>query len=1054
MLYLHHSNSLKKLGGILLDFIHSTEVSALKPEQILVQNPGMKRWLQQHISANCGIAANLEFPLPSRFIWDVFLTQFKDIDTLSAYDAEVLRWRLLDLLQSHRDDARFSMLNTYQKLDDRALASFQLAQKMASLFDQYLVYRPHMIRHWEQEKPLQDPTEAWQAELWRLLRQSSSEPHRAHMIKRLIDRLRRHQMDFDALPHRLFVFGISAMSPLYMDVLAMLGQHIDVHILNLNPCLHYWGDIQSRKEQIRQGQQPIVDNELLASMGKQGRDYFDQFYDCGVDYVENDAYVDSQPTNLLQRVKHDILTLSPSNTSQDFKQDNSIQVVSCYSELRELQVLHDRLLDMLQQDPGLQPHDIVIMCPDINTLSPYIEAVFGQQPGHRKIPFSISDQNQLTSSPLLQVLLQWIMLPGSRFSASEIMGWLELPALQRAYKLDPEQVEVIRHWVKNNHVHWGLNKAHKQQLNLGQEHINTWWHAISRLLNAYIMGTSTELYGRHIAAQTIITTSEFKLLGQLQKLLDDLARYAKILDKAMTLHEWQRCINEMIEQLLDLDDDEEWLIKPLRDEMSGWNLQAQQANFKQPVDAILVTQLLKQALSQGRAHHHYLAGGINFCNLIPMRTLPFKVVCLIGMGGQYFPRTEIPVQFDLIARNPRKGDRSRREDDRYMFLQSLLACESRFYISYVGQDKNDDSTIEPSVLVSELIDHIQQTTGHQLEIEQSTLHPFSVKNFVAGSYAEQWCIQPDQDIPHPFNQKIEDLESVSSLDLDEIIRFYKNPFRHFMRTRLNMSLDEYDEVIEDEENFTISPLQRSMLLNEMLQDRLQDQQSMDKYLYSGALVEQNFGLLQLTELNEKVERMHQALTANEHFKGLERIQHSIKVGNINLTANIPSYATRSLLQISPANISGRFLFSLWIQHCFLCAGQWSQGCDFYYKDASRDFFRHDKLDKLSVDEANAELENLLQGYLQGQQQLMPFFANTAYRYEKKKIEQGEQQGLELIKSLWEPGEYNNFYEAQDTYILTGLKNPVINHSHLPQEFFSLSSRFMLKAVSHQQGFKS
>jgi len=644
MLYLHHGNDIRILKDHLVKQLQESPLTPLQAEHILVQNPGMKRYLQQQISTAGGIAANMEFPLPSRFIWDIFLDQFDDVQQLSAYDAEVLRWWLLKLLQQHLDDPQLSLLKSYQQQDDSGVAAFQLAERLALLFDQYLVYRPQMINQWERLEKSFTGAELWQSYLWRLLRTEYPQPHRAELIQRLIKKIDRGGLGHSSLPPRLFVFALSAMSPMYMNVLAALAEWLDVHIYIVNPSRHYWGDILSHREQIKRGQSPFIENELLASLGRQGRDYIDEFYNNGRAYEDYHHFTDITPDSLLNLLKHDILNFTRTPAAFDLSRDDSIQLVSCYSEVRELQSLHDYLLKQLQYDTQLQPHDIVVMCPDINQLAPYIDAVFGEQTQSRKIPYSISDHNVLSSTPLLQAILEWINLPASRFTATDISGWLELPALQRAYQLDDMALQSIRYWIAHHHIRWGRDAAHRNSLGFAADDLNTWAHGIRQLISSYLMPQDDGHNRNSVMANVVISQQELIALGQLQKLLDDLAQWQQRMAQPRELQEWQGQINDMIDQLLQLDEEEEWLITPLRDEMATWQQQVQQASYQQPVEPAVIHHLLHQALQQGSTHHYYLSGGVNFCNLIPMRTLPFKVVCLIGMGNQQFPRSDVGLQ--------------------------------------------------------------------------------------------------------------------------------------------------------------------------------------------------------------------------------------------------------------------------------------------------------------------------------------------------------------------------------------------------------------------------
>jgi len=1028
MLNLHHSNSLEQLNLILLQQLAKPSDSVLRPELILVQNPGMKRWLQQQISLASRVAANFEFPLPSRFIWDVFLSQFDDVEDLSAYDADVLRWRIMQLLDQQVTDKPLSVLNTYLQQDEHGLQRFQLAEKLAGLFDQYLVYRPAMIRTWEQGKANHSDVEAWQSHLWRLLRQQDPQPHRALLIQRLLKHLKHGQVNTQNLPERLFVFALSAMSPLYMNVLQALGKHLEVHIFILNPCKHYWGDILSKKELVNRNQPVLVENELLASLGKQGRDYIDQFYDDLESPEEYHYFIDKPPVSLLQRIQFDILHLGLEEVEQTFQPDKSIQVVSCYSELRELQVLHDRLLEMLEDDNELQPHDIVVMSPDVDTLAPYIEAVFGMQPEQKRIPFSISDNNELASMPLMQAVIDWVGLATSRFSASEILAWLELPALQRKYGLAAQDLEIIRHWINSTHIHWGLDQEHKRAIGLGRNNLNTWAHGIHQLLTAYLMIDEQAMLGDYPAASTLLSSAEFKSLGQLHKFLDDLAFWARRLQVPYPLIDWQLHINDLLDTFLQPDDDEEWMLKTLRDQLAAWKLQSIQGGYIEKLEPALMTQLLLQTLQQGFSHHYYLTGAINFCNLIPMRTLPFKVVCLIGMGDNHFPRKDIPLQFDLISRFPQKGDRSRREDDRYMFLQSLLSAQQNLYISYVGQNRKDDSIIEPSVVVRELLDQVKQCTGVELSIEKTALQPFSADNYLRGSYAELWQIdKPIQ--PVPFAQPIEARPIEADLSLHELIRFFSNSPRAFMEQRLNMSLLDYTDASEDEEPFALDPLARYQvkraLIDDLLDNGIIHQQ---KYLNSGALAQENNGVIQLEGQQQEAENLFHLISGHEQFSHEHVYTIDLVTDQRRLHGGIKSYSQKGLLQFSLSAKKGTSLFPYWIQHCVLCATEQSSFTELFFKQ-EKVSFKH-----LGREQAIKHVTDFIHLFDQGLNQIIPLYLDTSFDYLQQKLKTDELRAKNKVMALWSGDSFQSFFEAQDPYILTSQKNG----DEWPEEFFHLA----------------
>jgi exodeoxyribonuclease V gamma subunit len=165
------------------------------------------------------------------------------------------------------------------------------------------------------------------------------------------------------------------------------------------------------------------------------------------------------------------------------------------------------------------------------------------------------------------------------------------------------------------------------------------------------------------------------------------------------------------------------------------------------VEIEVVKSCLENLLEHVNFGHGFISSGVTFCAMLPMRSIPFKVVCLVGMNMDAFPRESKILGFDLMAKNPRIGDRSRRNDDKYLFLEALISARNKLYISYVGQSIRDNTRISPSVLVSELIDYIKEGFGlsedeivtfHRLQAfsseyfnTDSKLFSYSNENFAA-----------------------------------------------------------------------------------------------------------------------------------------------------------------------------------------------------------------------------------------------------------------------------------------------------------------------------------
>ncbi len=241
MLRVYHSNRLDVLEA-LMEFIVERERldDPFEPEMILVQSTGMAQWLQMTLSQKFGIAANIAFPLPASFIWEMFVRVLPDIPKESAFSKQSMSWKLMTLLPQLLDKDEFVLLRHYLTDDTDKRKLFQLSARAADLFDQYLVYRPDWLTQWEAGKTVEGLGEAqnWQAPLWKALVEYTAalgQPrwHRANLYQRFIQTLESATACPPGLPSRVFICGISALPPVYLRALQALGKHIEIHLLLL-----------------------------------------------------------------------------------------------------------------------------------------------------------------------------------------------------------------------------------------------------------------------------------------------------------------------------------------------------------------------------------------------------------------------------------------------------------------------------------------------------------------------------------------------------------------------------------------------------------------------------------------------------------------------------------------------------------------------------------------------------------------------------------------------------------------------------------------------------
>lgn len=989
MLRVYHSNRLDVLEALMEFIVERDRLDdPFEPEVVLVQSTGMAQWLQMTLAQKFGIAANITFPLPASFIWDMFVSVLDDIPKESAFSKQSMGWKLMSLLPDMLEREEFAMLRHYLNDDDDKRKLFQLSSRVADLYDQYLVYRPEWLTRWEAGETVDGLGEAqqWQAPLWRALVEHTAalgQPHwhRANLYQRFINTLESAQTPPAGLPSRVFICGISALPPVYLQALQALGKHIDVHLLFTNPCRYYWGDIKDpaflarlvtrqrrhhREDRLfplfrdtqnagglfnDDGEQD-VGNPLLASWGKLGRDNI--FLLAGMDrYEELDAFVDITPGSLLQNLKYDILELQNSAvagvTAEEFAHsdkkrtlsldDRSVTVHVCHSPQREVEILHDRLLAMLEADPELTPRDIVVMVADIDSYSPYIQAVFGSASGERYLPYAISDRRARQAHPALQAFISLLSLPDSRFVSEDVLALLDVPVLAARFNIDEEGLRYLRLWVNESGIRWGMDDDNVRELELPPTGQHTWQFGLTRMLIGYAMES------RHGEWQSVLPYDESsgliaELVGHLATLLMQLNIWRRGLSEARPLEEWLPVCRDMLNDFFLPDQDTEAALALIEQEWQAIIAQGVGAKYGEAIPLSLLRDELAQRLDQERISQRFLAGPVNICTLMPMRSIPFKVVCLLGMNDGVYPRTLPPLGFDLMSQKPQRGDRSRRDDDRYLFLEALISAQQQLYISYIGRSIQDNKERFPSVLVQELVDYIGQShclvgdealncddSERRVKAHITHLHtrmPFDPANFTADewqSYAREWlpAASSQGEAHSPFIQTLES-QPLETLSFDQLQRFWAHPVRAFFQMRLRVNFRPEESEIPDAEPFILDGLDRYQLNLELL-NTLVEQQDEDKlfrrYRAAGLLPYGAFGeIIWETQCQEMQELAGRVI---EHRQPAVSQEIDLHCAGVHLTGWLSRVQPDGLLRWRPSLLSVSQGLQLWLEHLVYCA---------------------------------------------------------------------------------------------------------------------------------------
>lgn len=815
---------------------------------------------------------------------------------------------------------------------------------------------------------------------------------RADVHDQALQMLQAGELNAVELPERVIVFGISSLPKQTLELLAALGQHTQVLLAVLNPCRHFWGEIASVRDEARRrtrvnmrqtakpGLPEVLDSDalylhapaLLASLGKQARDYLSLL----AEFDQPEAYQNwfSAPINvflhpttgesaeaingpddlaefpLLHQLQQDIFDLNPPPTASTKRvlapEDQSLSFHRCHSRQREVEVLQDNLIAAFAADESLRPRDVIVMTPDIADYAPHINAVFGriERDDKRYLPFSLADQANRGRVPMLIALEYLLSLPEQRVTLNEVFDLLDVPAIQQRLQLQPEVLPQLRLWLTEAGVRWGIDGEHREVFDLqGMGDAYSWAFGIERMLLGYAFGegfgeasgdtNDSAWHGR--MPYTEIGGLSAADLGPVLQFIQQLKRWTKTLaaHPLRTFADWQRLFsgesNLLDTFFLPENDADARLFVQLQEALEGIAAAVEAGDFNGELSLAVLRDAWLAEADQSGLSQKFMAGKITFSTLLPMRAIPFKRVYILGLNDGEYPRSRRPDDFDLMSNDYRPGDRSRRDDDRYLFLEALLSAREALYLSWVGRSDRDNTEKTASVLVNQLRDLISQgwcvaasvehgvtgaTGGTESAAPASSsagkplpaithdypLQPFSRAYFDGSrrTYAQEW------ELLHAVNEELKTgddssmpaLQEYPELTLPALLQFLRNPVRYFVAERFK-ARDYQDElVLDDNEPFGLDGLQayslRSKVLDQLMHNPNRSVANAIQALRAeGVLPFATFGALAEQSIRREVQVVLSRVEDDQQNwqPAEEPLRIDLKVGGFNITAELDQY---------------------------------------------------------------------------------------------------------------------------------------------------------------------
>jgi exodeoxyribonuclease V gamma subunit len=1038
-LKLYTSNRLEVLARQLGDVLALPLSSVFETEIVVVQSAGIGRWLSLELAARQGVCANVRFPFPQSFIGDIFRSVLPGAAGDVSYDRDALTWRIMKSLPPLLEQPEFEEVAHYIRGEQTSLRKFQLAAQIARVFDQYIAFRPQMMRDWDAGKE-----QHWQAILWRELSRATPDLNHAAIAETL------RESAVAELPQRVSIFGIATLPKFYLDLIEALATRVETHLFVMEPTPEWWQDIVSEKTEARilrkHPEQTAADlhlergNALLASMGKLGREFLGLVADLTpAEHAEK--FIEPAGENMLASLQRDIFQLrDPGIDGAKIPippNDNSLQFHSCHSAMREMEVLHDQLLALFDRDPTLKPKDIVVMVPDVAAYAPFVEAVFDAPEDEAlRIPFSIADRGARAESGIADTFLRILEMAGSRFGVSSVLGLLECVAVQQRFDLSEADLPTIRVWMDKTGIRWGIDAEHRTKFDLPAFGQNSWREGLDRLLLGYALPGGGEQLFEGILPYDEIEGDLAATLGNFVAFATALFETAAELERPRTLPGWQETLRDILQRFFASSDLFERELLQVRRAIDTLGELAATSGFDEEIPRDVLLAYLAGALENIDTGSGYLAGRVTFSALKPLRSIPFRIVCLAGMNDTAFPRHGSAPSFDLVAKNPKAGDRSTRDDDRYLFLESLLSARDVFYVSYVGQSIRDNSVLPPSVLVSELLDYAARAfeTGarplvvrHRLQAfnadyfrPNENLFSYSADNCRASEIARQPRSHPPAFISAPIAKPEEEWRRV---ELSTLIEFFKNPARFFIQHRIGIRFPSERGTLEEREPFALDPLAKYQIEQDLLAKTIAGANLAEAWPLlqaSGQLAPGHVGDVDYRKLCTGVRKFAEVVALHAASESRPPFSVDLQLDAWTLTGRIDGLTAKGLVQYRFAKLKPQDMLGLWIAHLVLNCAEPSEA------RLMGEGERHTHILQRypPVEKSRDLLRNLLEIYWRGLREPLRFFPRSSLAFAKATLDpERKREPREAALAEWESDDERfRKSESADAYFDLAFRN--------------------------------
>ena len=1013
MKMIYKSHNLNILKNQIIDHLESEHhADPLYGQTIIVPNLDTARWLKLQIAEKTGIAANLKFILPSEWQWNQIRKLYPGLPHLLPSDPEPMRWSLFDLLSDARFRENFPVLKSYvneHSTGQAEAAVSELSKQIASVFDQYLIYRPQMLLNWQQNK-IPDKEEKWQAELWKQLNKRWKSNfkdivalNKAELYRDVSGALKNGKIKAEDI---LFVFNPGLIPAPVLELLKIAGQQSKLKIYLMQPA----PELQNENR-----------NELLSAFGNESV-RVSNLFDIE-DAVSEDLFHTDSADRTLQKIQKKIVENRPLDSPLNDTVPQDIQIRSCHSPSREVEVLYHFLLEKFEENEDLNPEDILVVTPDLEKYQPAIDAVFGtSEEGLPEIAYYVGLRSANDEQGIERAFLKLLDIADSRFDYTGVMDLFGTEPVRNTFSVTESEERTLRNWLDSNHVIWGASSEHREEWGQPPESLNTWRTAQSRIwMGQAAADDSGQIADDLILFKGLDTGREKEIWASFSSYLETLNEIRTETSSKRKVQSWCKLIEHWVDRLI-IDKSTEYTVAQyIKRIINNIYKGAEVAGNSVPVSFSMIREQLKSGIKASSAGSSSFTRGVLFTSMVPLRSIPFKIIALIGINDGSFPRKQNSPLFDLIAKHPKPSDRNRKDEDRNLFLESILSAGEVHYCSYIGQDPVDNEELAQSPVISEWADYIAKVCGHKPDqvVKKEALTSFSPSNFDSNrkNYSglfrntSKKLLESDHPVSGLFFGKIENgSEAEQQIRLDDLTSFFYNPVRHFLKSKFEIALKGTEE---ENDEFSLDTLQYHMQFARVFGWKLAgkpDQEIFDLLVQSGELPSGWPGKKKLNETLKLVQDAVNTLHESEVQPVIHQLEVDIDLKQISIKGLIKSYSDKYLLDISVSSKSGKILLAHWVKHLCVSVADKNSGDSFLLCDLKKKplWLRFRK-----PENSGELLEKAVELFRQTSEEPKLWFPGASYAFEKNKKDGEGDAGKARVE--FEGSEYS-FAERDDLYI--------------------------------------